>query len=286
MYVYIMQSYTYIEILILDNFLITFILFMFSSAILNIKIDKIFAILSAIFSAVINLGVPFFNFSAIGNILFKLSLGFVLCFICCLNKNIKEQFKFYITFMIATCLFGGIFFFSYYSILIPLNLINIPVGFFALIVFTLGKVTFKYVKKYFKPYISEFYYSCEILINDKKLKVNAFLDTGNLLKDKNCDKPIVIIELSVLRQILTKKQISTLIQHDLTDLRLKDLHIIEYGTIECKTKKMVVFTPDKFTIELKNGKKEVNCLLGVSLLPLFKNQNFKAIIGADIAQGV
>lgn len=278
-----MQTVVYIEQVIIDNFLLTIILLIVGSHIIKCKLNVWLIICSSIFSCLISLLYPMMFIQGILLFIFKLAIGYIIVFIATLNLSHSHQIKLYASFLLVTCLFAGIYFAIYYSLLINIGLQTIPIGCFAVLVFIMAKCTLKILKKYTQPIFASQTLECEIFVLNKKLKLNAFLDTGNMLVDQSSGLPVVIIEYGALSQILTKKEQLLLAQCS-KQSSLQNLHYIDYYTV-AGCKKILCFLPDKFIININNGgKKQISVCIGVSMYTLFTRQNYQAILGGAALQ--
>ena len=95
--------------------------------------------------------------------------------------------------------------------------------------------------------IKNFTYDVEILDNNKKIKTKAFLDSGNILKDKN--ENIVVCNYNFFCKLYKHFSFSNFLSNK-TD-GLKDGRIIEIKTVAGKSK-CIAFKVDKLIVENKN----------------------------------
>lgn len=278
-----MKEVIYIESVLVDNFLITLLLLVLASNVLKLRQNKIFQLFASVFSSIITLLYPIFNLDGIATFIFKISLGYVICYISAIDKKAKIILKLYICFLLFTCIFAGVYFAIYYSLLVPLKIFKIPIGFFFLIVFLVAKISFKCIRRYLEPEINEFSFDCFMRINKKELPFKAYLDTGNFLIDSYTGQPIILVQFSKLREVLDSSQIYDLLRNqDKVDF-LKNIHIIPCKTIN-KVSKILVFEPCKFEINKKGKKKSLKCVVGISFSPIFEDLRYDAIIGKSVME--
>lgn len=280
-----MIHYTYIETVVFDNFVITFILLLLSFHIVKMSYSKLKIILASFLACITSVCYPFLELVSIYTIIYKLALGFIICFIASFNKSIREIFKIYFAFILLTCLFGGVYYALYYSFLIYVGLDTIPLGFFGIFIFIIARLIVKLFKKYLQPITSDFSYNCELTINNKKIPLRAFLDTGNMLVDKVLSKPVVVVQLSSIKEAFSKSDYINILKKDIEKTNLNHVHYLEYCTIEGKNKSLLSFKPDKFVIYEKGKKKEVDCVIGISTSALFSKQNYQALLGLNMLGG-
>lgn len=128
--------------------------------------------------------------------LLKILSGIIMVLITFGYKNIKYLFNNFINLVVLSVILGG----SLYLFNLNSNINNI--SFFndnkfvnILVLLVISIITlFIYIKNN-KHYHLEFdnHYEVYLYIDSKKLKFNAYLDTGNKLKDPYFNKPIILI---------------------------------------------------------------------------------------------
>lgn len=187
----------YLDYVFFINFLFDFILLLGISMILkrNTKIFKI--ILGSIFGG-FSTFVLFFYLPSFLFFLIKILFGIVMVIVVFGFKDLKYTGLNFLYLMILSVILGGC-----------LYLINIEIGYdnVGMVFFTNGKsvnsfillllacvVIFIYTKveKNYKKNI-DFNYEVNLYVNNKKLKLNGFIDTGNSLYDPYFNKPIMIL---------------------------------------------------------------------------------------------
>ena len=97
----------YIEDVLLENFLITFLVLSVVYMLSGQKGSKVRHIFSSIFGALIALVYPLIYMSNILLILLKCGVGFIICLIAYREKT-KKQLLFYTLFMLVTAVYGGV----------------------------------------------------------------------------------------------------------------------------------------------------------------------------------
>ena len=169
----------FIEYVLIDNFIINYLLLKITFSALNKDFSKKRLMFSAIFGAVFALILPLFSLNNVLGFLVKVLFGVVLLSVSNSYKSDKEYIVSLITFIFFTFTFGGLVFAFFYLTGIDYSTeISIALIFLPIIVF------YKCIKSIFsylitKKKIEVFVYDLEITALEKKIKCKGFLDTGN-----------------------------------------------------------------------------------------------------------
>ena len=229
--------------------------------------------LSALVGAIYAMLIFFESFNFAYSIFFKLIVGFILCLIAYGKNDILKSTVLF--FIISFCVAGavmGVFYITKNPSYMMSNgvpyidiSVNILISATILCYVVLCGVFKGLGKNKVMPNSTK-----EIYINimEKKVKVCAFIDSGNVLFDNITGKPIIIVESSEIERILPKKlrflslnnpidiiYASSLVENDLK------LRIVNYKALGLENGMMVVLTPK--SIEEKDGKK-INAIIGIS----------------------
>ena len=274
----------YIEDAIFDNLVINSVILILTLFSLRQKILFYKVLLSAVFGCIVSIVLTFFNFPQLLVILIKSVTGLIMSVITLNKTSFQTIFLFFVVFLSFTFLMGGFCFFIIYlfggeiyslsnmSYNLPINLKLIFV-LLAVYVFFLIKAIQIFYKK---QKIDCFYYQLEIFSNNKKIKLKAYLDTGNLIQDSLTGLPIIIINFKTLTKIFSNKIsfmdfLTCKLNHK---IKGKYINVNSINT----TSKMFVFEPNLVKLKQKNGQvKNIKVLIGVSLMD-FKTNSFEALL--------
>ena len=127
----------------------------------------------------------------------------------------------------------------------------------------------KTIKFRFKS--NTFIYQITLKHNNRKLSINAYMDTGNLLNLEG--KPIIIVDLDIYLKLTNTNMI---------DFYLNKTNNITAGTVTGNNN-LKIFTIDEITINL--GKQTIvhkNQLIAVNTTSNFKNTNYQALLSPMI----
>lgn len=274
----------YVEQTFIDNYLLTYILLLSSFHLIACNYKRWQIHCACAFSAFLTLFFPLLNLFGVFLFLFKMLVGYIIIFLSSIKLNYKMQLKLYLAFLTSTCLYAGIYFALYYALLVPCNITFVPIGLFAVFVFIMAKCTLKILKKYSSPFFSNNAFYCEMMLGKNKVCFNAFLDTGNMLVDNISNLPVMVIDAGVLNQVLTKKQIASLLMCKNCDELFDNIHYCPYQTV-AGAKQLITFVPKSVTIKIKGRVQSVKCIIGVSKQKVFKSKNYQAIFGESVLGG-
>lgn len=193
----------YIEYVLINNFVIDFLILKTTSFLRARKTKTIKTILGGIFGASVSLFYPLIETHS----LLLVALKFlVACFIVLISLQNKSARDFYINltlFLFTTFFYLGVT----TGVLTLLNIdykkeIFIALSSLPIYFFSKGIVT---VINYLKNKTKErgFYYDCELTYKNKTLKLAGFLDTGNSLYYQG--EPVIIIDKKVFSKLIDKE---------------------------------------------------------------------------------
>ncbi len=184
----------YVEYVLLDNFIIDFIIFYSVAKILKLKIQKVRIVLACVLGVGFAFAIPFINITNIILFLIKLLMGVILVYVAFSFTKLKQFFLTYLSFIFLTFLLGGICYglqgfvqstkvingtISYVNDF-PVSLIIVAIFIF----FILGKNLYSTIK------LKKRFISISIFYKGKELKLNALIDSGNQLIDGKTKLPI------------------------------------------------------------------------------------------------
>ena len=186
----------YIEYVILDNFVIDYIILYLTLFSLKQKISHLNLILSSIIGTLFAVFMPFITLSSIALFFIKLGVGLIMILFIS-KKELKWITLNYFLFLSYTFLMGGLCFGLIYLLFGTISLNGIimyqfqmPIGLIFLVLF----IYFLFIKKLVahKRKFGTYTYAVEIYKEDKSMHLVGFLDTGNQMYDKS-GNPILII---------------------------------------------------------------------------------------------
>lgn len=259
-----MNLKVYLDIIFIINLFFDFLLLFTTKKILKKQTRKYGLIFSSLIGA-LSIFTFFLKLNNLELFIFKIIISILMILTCFKYKNIKNFLSNLLTLYTASIFLGGFLYFinnnfSYkkeglffyhngYSINIILIIILTPL------------ILFIYKKEKKKEEVYNKLYEVKIkLKNGKKIKLNAFLDTGCILKDPYLNRPIII----------TNK---------IKELELENYILVPFKTI-INNSLIKCYEIDHIEIE---GKIKTKILLGISPSPTLIN-GLECIIGTNILE--
>lgn len=188
----------------------------------------------------------------------------VIILIAFYPQNVKQMLKKTIIFFISTFIMGGIN-------LALINIIGKNKLYITIISGIIGANLINYAYKNNKEKLKykDFIVKIELKINGKIIKLNAFVDSGNHLRDPITNKSVVIIQNE-------KINIENILKNGLE----KNIRIIPYKTIENKNGILFGFKPEYLKVKTENEEKTKDAIIAVSNSQISKK--YDAIISYDL----
>ncbi|MGN1227106.1 MAG: sigma-E processing peptidase SpoIIGA [Christensenellales bacterium] len=273
-----------------DNFIIAFLVLIMSGYITKVKIKKLNLLLACFVYVACAFILPLLN-SSYGVLIFILRLLFsvLVCLLALDNLKLKSKFfLFYfcfITLSLITFAFCGMLakLFGGNADLVTYNL-DFPVAVILLAIFIYFKILSSFFGKLKHSYkIDDYIYAVTMEYKNKKIKLNAFLDTGNSLYDEKYNLPIAVVSFHYAQKFLTKYEaLCLLLKKDCQSIN--GLHYINFATASSKNNVMPVFKLNKITLKQNNLVKELPCMIGVSFNKVSNSVNYDMLISLQMIE--
>ena len=265
----------YIEYVLIDNFIIDYILL--STAVYAVKVKKcrwriaLSAVLGAIYASIL----PLFKMPAAISLVTKTAMGIIMTAIAAKYPSAKKAiFCTALFFLITFCCGGALIAIGFladgevsadgiYRYTSSYPIIGI-IGGALLFALAVKRALYKlYRKKNLYPFLRH----VELVKGDKKIEAEAFIDSGNNLSDSLTGFPVIVISKKLAGNLLGL--------NGNTPLRY-----IKVGTVS-GTDKMIIFPIDY--LKIYNGGEEhiiESVMVGISKQPL--NENYDVLLGPCI----
>ena len=263
----------YLDLIIIKEFIMDFILLVTTVSVLKKKTSSHLIIISSIIGVLETLLDIFISFNTYIRWIIKIAVSILMIKIIYKTKDFKEFAKEIFVFYIVSFIYAGIaislmfskpintFFNSgfikgnYSSVLIILSII---------IGIILIKLTFKLISQNIRK--DNMICNLEICIDKKIFNIKVLLDTGNLLKDPICGYPVIIIEKSILKEIIYNTKIK------------RKIYLIPYETLGSKNKVLFGIKPEYIRLSTNNNYVIKDAILGLYDGNLSKNNSYKGLV--------
>ena len=200
----------YVDIVLLENLCMNAIIIFSTAYIMKLKIRIVRILISALIGAIYAILVYADVFPMYSNIIIKVILSLCMVYIAFKPKKVSGLIKELVVFYLVSFALGGCAFALLY-IVRPQDIFienGVYIGTYPIKIALLGGVTgfivtyiaFKVVKT--KITKNEIIYEVVIKIEDRELRTNVILDTGNMLKDPITNASVILVEKEKLCNIL------------------------------------------------------------------------------------
>ncbi len=256
----------YLDLIFIINFSYDFLLLLTVTILLkrNIKLKRIF--LGSIIGA-FSLLIFFININNIELLIFKFFISLMIILTSFGYKNITYFIRNVLYFYLVSIILAGSLYlleletsFKKEGFVFYFNKIS---NHFLILMILSPIVLYFYIKSIYDLKRNfHYYYKLDIYLNGSLLKLNAFLDTGNKLKDPFFNKPIMIINESSLKGNNIKDYflvpIDTINNHSLIKCFSVDKIVIDNKEISKKV--LIGLSPKKINME------GIDCIFGTEIL--------------------
>ena len=280
----------YIEDVILDNLVIDFIILFACKKILKENSKNIFLFLSSMIGSISSVLYVIFNLQGFALIFYKFFVGILMLCIAFSIKSFKNFLLKYLCFIFTTACMGGVCFlitFSFgkmelvngaFSYALPLPMWSIMLLVFISAYFILQVI--KSAKR--KNILNDFFYNAQIKNKGKKIRIRAYLDTGNTLLDEKTQAPIFILTYKNFKKLFDVPLDKLLLNKITTEIEGAHYQIINSVG---KSTKTLIFPVEEILIE-KDNKKNVlkNQLLALSYANLEKKLDCGLLLNRHIKE--
>lgn len=235
----------YLDLVMILNFAIDFILLLTISIILKRNV-KIIRIMLGAFVGGVSIIFLFFNINSFVLFLFKVVISILMIIITFKYINIKYTLINLLYLYTSSIILGGFLYllnieFSYKHIGIIFYNNGLSINFIFLLIFS-PLILYIYIKQSKRlKYNYSNYYNVELYYNNKRYKYTAYMDTGNVLIDNITKKSVILIDK---RKLL---------------FNIKEFRLIPYTSVNGNNLIKVI----KLDKLIFNSKEYKNILLGI-----------------------
>ena len=292
----------YIDVVLIENLIMNYIILLATGMILKIKIKHIRLIIGSLLGAIYTIIGYMGILEIYSSFILKIILSIMIVYIAYYPQSLKKMWKELLFFYLTSFVFGGVAF-SLIYIVKPQEIImknGLFLGTYPLKTVILGAIvafviiitSFKIIKNK----ISKKDLICEITveIENRKITTKALIDTGNMLKEPITNTPVVVIEHTLLYDVIPKEILNHLeeiiggdfekIPEDIKNKYVSKLKLIPYSSLGKQNGMLLGIKAKKLTIvkgEEKDKVEKENIILGIYDKSLTKKGEYRAIIGME-----
>lgn len=291
----------YIDVIFLENLIMNCIILYATSIILKIKPKKIRIVLSSIIGAIYAIILYITQISIYTSIISKIILSVIMVYVAFCPQSARKLWKQTAIFYLTSFVFGGVALYLIYFI--KPQKVLMKNGMFAgeyvlkvillgaIVAFIVIRISLKIIKTKITP--KDMYCNIKIKLNGKKIDTKAMIDTGNLVKEPITNTPVVIVESSLLYEILPKEILNNLenilagdlskIPEEIQHGYIAKLRCIPFTSLGKQNGMLVGIKADEIEVENEDEKKKINnVIIGIYDKSLTKRGEYRALVGIDI----
>ena len=291
----------YIDVIFLENLIMNTIIIYATSIIIKIKPKTIRVIGAATIGSIYAIISYITGMKIYASITSKIVLSIIMVYIAFNPQNVKKMLKQLAIFYLTSFVFGGVALYLIYFIK-PQDIVfknGMFAGQYVLKVIMLGaivafvviKISLKIIKTKIKP--KDMYCKIRFKLNGKTVETKAMIDTGNLVKEPITNTPVVIVESTLLYEVLPKEILNNLenilggdfekIPEDIQQEYVAKLRCIPFTSLGKQNGMLVGIKADEIEIETEEEKKvSKNVIIGIYDKSLTKRGEYRALIGIDL----
>ncbi len=291
----------YIDVVLIENLLMNYIILFATGVILKIKIKHIRLILASLIGAIYTIIAYISALRIYSNIFLKFILSLIIIYIAFNPKSVKKLFKFTLIFYLTSFVFGGAAFALIYIVKpqdilrnngLVLNTNSLKTIFIsAIIAFAIIIIGFKVVKN--KISAKDMYCNIKIILNQKEIETKAMIDTGNFLREPITNTPVIVVEHTLLYDCMPKEilnHLETILGGDFSEIPDKvreeyilRLKVIPFSSLGKQNGMLLGIKADKVIIKSDEEEKENdNVIIGIYNKSLTKRGEYRALLGIEL----
>lgn len=294
--------YIYGDIIIVENFIINYIIIWLTAHFSKKKTNLFKMFLGSFIGAIYAILVFFPTMKFLNEPSMKICLSvFIIVIVFCPEK-IMDFIRPFSIFYLISFIFGGIAFALIYmsdqgglSSKGFFYIADFPVS-LLVITLILGLFTIKISWEYIQKKISKenIFTTISIHIDGKKIRMKGLFDTANFLYDPVSKLPVIIVEYDFIQSILPEEINSIFQCHDEQNFQLissilinsdwaKRFRMIPYSSIGNENGLLIGFKTDKIIILDKKEKKEIiNVIMAIYCHKLSKSGEYNVLLNPEI----
>lgn len=208
----------YIDIVLIENLIMNYIILLTVAIVLKIHRNNVRILGSSLIGALYAIFAYTSTLEIYSTIFVKILLSIIMIYIGFKPQNIKILCKQILLFYLTSFVFGGAAFSLLYFIkpqdifmkngvllgTYPLKTVMLS----AIVGFIVVVITFKIVKNRISK--KDMYCKIDISLNNKNIETIAMIDTGNLLKEPITNTPVIVVEHTLLYDVIPKEILNNL----------------------------------------------------------------------------
>lgn len=292
----------YLDIVLLENLCMNYIILFATGFILKVRINHIRIVISSLIGGIYAILSYMKILEIYSNIVMKVILSICMVYIGFNAKDVKILLKQLLIFYLMSFMFGGTAFALLYFIK-PQNILvknGRLIGTYPIKIALLGglvgfiiiHIAFRTIKHRLSK--NDIFIKIEIFLKDKSVRLNALLDTGNLLRDPINRMPVIIVEKEALFSLIPKEilnnmnsiirgEVDSNIYNEENVEYMSKFRVIPFSSLGRQNGMLLGFKADKIITYGDTNEEELqNVIIGIYNNKLSKNGKYNALLGLEI----
>ena len=272
-----------------------------AAIILKIKTKFIRIFISSIIGSIYAIILYITNLKIYTSIISKILLSIIMVYVAYNPQNVKKLWKQILIFYLTSFVFGGVSLYLIYVIK-PQDIL-IENGMFigeyvlkvimlaAIVAYLVIKISLKIIKTKISP--KDMYCKIKFKLNGKEVETKAMIDTGNLVKEPITNTPVIIVESSLLYDVLPKEILNNLdnilggnfekIPEEIQIEYIPKLRCIPFTSLGKQNGMLVGIKVEEVEIENEEETKlSNNVIIGIYDKSLTKRGEYRALVGIEV----
>ncbi|EYE88439.1 hypothetical protein Q428_07980 [Fervidicella metallireducens AeB] len=290
----------YVDVLLLENFLMNFLLLYIVGRYSKIKIKTLRITAAALFGGmyVIVLFLP--EFTAMYSVPMRIAISIIMVTIAFMPYKIKEFIKLWILFFLTSFIVGGcifaVLFLTQKDVVLISGAIVVPSKFIIIgiiIAIFFVKIGFDYFETYYLTEKNKI--EMEIHLSNKSCKITALIDTGNSLRDPITNEPVIVVYMKPIFQILPDELLAEIINEQNNDVIMKKImdsslktriRLIPYKALGVENGLLTGIRVDKVAIRYKSHYAVLKgTLIALYTQPISREGSYQALAYPELLKG-
>lgn len=295
------QMTVYVDVIFLENIIINYIILYVTGIISKTNIKQLKILLGSIIGATYAIIYYILNLKIYSSFIIKIILSIIIIYVSFNPKKFKILFKQVILFYLISFVFAG----ATIGIIYMVNFQNITiqngvlVGNYTIRTILIGIIIAYFLvmigEKIIKTKFSKKDMICDIEVNfeNKKIKTKALIDTGNMLKEPITNTSVIVLEYTLLYDIIPKQILDNLenilggdlskIPKDLQTEYISKFRVIPFSSLGKQNGILLGVKGENLIVNINEEMKKIDkVIIGIYNKPLTKNGEYKGLLGLEI----
>ena len=291
----------YLDVIFLENIVINYIILYVTGLISKSKIKQNKLLLGALIGAIYSIIYYLIKLKIYSSFIIKIILSIVIIYVSFKSNNYKDLLKKVLLFYLTSFVFGG----AIIAIIYMADSQNITiqngvlVGNYTIKTILIGVIiayfTILIAFKIIKNKISKKDLICDISVrlDNKSIKTKALIDTGNMLKEPITNLPVIVMEHTLLYDVIPKDILNNTekilggdfskIPDNIRDEYFSKLKVIPFSSLGKQNGMLLGIKGENLTVNLKDEIKKIDKLIiGIYNKSLTKRGEYRSLLGLEI----